>query len=193
MDISPIIPILEKRIFNDEWRVGWFKSVRDVVIDGYRCKLLMYGHSRHFRLTKPFLLSRVFTLNLLPYSAVAMIFKVEYLDISRLENLIKAVKVFMAEDRIITPEKIEWGIDIAYIGIFADEVGRGVDIYIKDIFRHELDDQYMWSEGFRGKIKKKIGIVLINLLDKTYIRGEDMFSREAFRLFNVKRIMKKLA
>jgi hypothetical protein len=191
MDISPLIPILEKRIYRDEWRVGWFQSDRDVDIDGYDCKLLMYGHSRHFSRTKPFLLSRLFTINLLPYSAAAMIFQVDYIDISYIEGLIKAIKRFMASKKIETPEKIEWGIDIAYVAVFTEEMGRGVEDYINDFFISEIDDQYMLSEGFSGKLKKKIGLVLVNLSDKKFLRGRDMFSKEAVRLFDVKRILKK--
>ena len=58
--------------------------------------------------------------------------------------------------------------------------------YIGDFFEYELPDQYMWVERNNGKIRKRIGLTLVDLSKRAVIRARDMFSREAARLFTPK-------
>jgi len=198
MELSEYLNFIESRIYRDEWRVGWFQSRRDVSVGDFVCKLVMYGHSRHFRYARPFFFSRFFSLRIIPYGTAAMVFSVEYLDISTIERIISSVKEFMKSETFITPEKVKWGIDVAYVCITSSIMGRGVKDYVEEIFRCDVENQYMQYEGYRGRIPKKIGLVVVNLSNGSIYCGRDMFSREAKRLFNPKltvteRIVRKLS
>lgn len=194
MELSEYVDLIENRIYKDEWRVGWFYSRKNVNIGDFICRLFMYGHSRHFRYAKPFFFSKLFSLRIIPYGAAAMVFSVDYLDISIIEKVIASVKEFMRKEIFTTPEKVKWGVDVAYICITSSVIGRGVKDYIEEVFRSDVDDQYMSYEGYSGKIPKKIGLVAVNLTNNEMYYGKDMFSREAKRLFNPKlTVVEKIA
>ena len=186
MDLSRYLNKVVNRILSDEWRIGWFKVEENIDINGIKCKYLLYGHSRHFKKYKPVFLSRFLSYQIIPYGAAAIIFVVDYIDISIIEKIINAVKRFVEKTRFTTPEGIEWEVDVAYVAILSREIGRGVDEYVSSIFRGIINGQYMMYEGFRGRVNKRIGLVIVNYEDEEIYSGDDMFSREAHRLFNPK-------
>lgn len=186
MNIFKYLRLVEKRIYTDEWRVGWFKVAKNIPIGKFNCNLIIYGHSRYFRQVKPFFISKIMVPRIFPYSAVAMVFIVDYIDVSIIEELISSVKEFMRTEEITTPEKVKWGVDVAYVAIVSSKLGRGIEDYVKEVYNSEVVDQYMKIEGSRGLICKKIGLVVIDVAKEEIYYGKDMFSKEAYRLFNPK-------
>ncbi len=185
INLDRYIDFIEHRILRDEWRVGWFKSFRNVDINGFKCMLLIYGHSRHFK-TKGFIFPRLQLPYLFPYGAAAMLFAFDEVDINLIERVLDVVREYMRGTLFKTPENVEWDIDVAYVAIASKSIDESAIEYIEDVYKPEVLNQYMMCEGSFGKIVKRIGLVLIDLNNRRIYSANDMFSKEARRLFNPK-------
>lgn len=186
MELPEYLHHIVNRILNDEWRVGWFKVEENIEINGVKCRYLLIGHSTYFKKYKPFFLSRILAYRIIPYGTLAVIFVVDYVDISIIEKIVKSVTEYMRKRTFKTPDDISWGIDIAYIAVVSAEIGRGVIEYVTKIFNGIVSDQYMIYRGFRGKINKRIGLTVVNYKSEEIYSSDDIISMEARRLFNPK-------
>lgn len=182
------LKFIEKRVLNDQWRVGWFKTEINVDIYGLKCNLLFLGHSRHFESIKPFFFSRIQSVFIYPYSAVAMVFCQKEVDHSLIDGILSSVREFIKKRIITTPEGVDWGIDVAYIALVSvKKIPEYVKEYFRDFFEPIVDDQYMQEEypGISGykRIHKAVGMCLVDLATGNTYCHDDVFSREAGRLF----------
>lgn len=184
--LEEYVSYVEKRILKDQWRVGWFKSNRNIIIDDLKCEFLIYGHSKYFK-SKNFIIPRLNIPHLYPYGAVAiLIYKEKFLDISFIEKTIDSVKKLMLSTKITTPEGIKCGVDVAFVAIATYEtISKDLAEYIMNI-NPEIYNQYMEASFYGRKIYKKIGLAAVDLRNEVVYAGDNIFSREARKLFNPK-------
>jgi hypothetical protein len=114
-----------------------------------------------------------------------MLFYFDVIGINHVDDVRRSVAEFIKEGRMVTPEGVCWGIDIAFVGLASgSEIPNHLVEYIG---YHNCDiDAYMEEPRFGRYLKKKIGLALIDLKRKVVHSGNNLFAREARRLFNLK-------
>ena len=174
--------LIKSRILRDVWRVGWFKVYDHVNIDNLKCELLFLGHSRHLK--KKGILTRMQIPYLYPYGAIAILFYTPEVTLNYVEDVIHAVKNYMKNAIMITPENVKWGVDVAFVAISTiKSPSKNLIEYIEAV-NPNINDQYMEELLFGKKVNKKIGIVIVDLLNKVVYGGRNIIAKEAKRLFN---------
>ncbi len=193
MRYEEYVRIVRWRLSRDNSIVGWIREEVDIEVDGFKLSNVFYGHSKYVGFwIKP--ISIIGIPFIYPYSAAAILIKVDDLTHELIERILNVIRKFVKLKRFKLLNGSEWGIDVTLLSITTHNLKPYLKDYIRDFIDSEIKDQYMEYLGVLESVNKKIGVVVVDLNSRHIYRPLNKISKAAAYLLNPRlKITEKIA